>query len=74
MSLLHDIILYLCYIYIISVKTEGKSRKYNNKVYLSVLELGCNIACGICELHAKQRRLQYRWENLKVPSGQIGSA
>jgi hypothetical protein len=37
---------------------------YNNKVYLSELEPGCNIACGIRELHAKQCRLQYRWENL----------
>jgi hypothetical protein len=26
---------------------------------------GCNIACGICVLHAKPCRLQYRWGNLK---------
>jgi hypothetical protein len=48
----------------LSVNRRKIQKIYNNKVYLPELEPGCNIACGICELHVKQCRLQYRCENL----------
>jgi hypothetical protein len=45
------------------LKTEEKKLRRNIKICLNS-STGYNIACGICELHVKQCRLQYRWENL----------
>jgi hypothetical protein len=48
----------------ISLKTEVTVNSESVKRKCLCLDQGSgnNIACGICELHAKQCRLQYRWE------------